>query len=39
MPVLRNVTRLNEAVFVANDFVGLEQDLRSGGRLHPLAPE
>jgi len=25
-------------VYVANDFAGLPQDLRSGRRLHPLAP-
>lgn len=33
-----HVFRSTDAVFVANDFVGLRQDLRSGGRLHPLAP-
>jgi cytochrome c-type protein NapB len=27
-----------EDLFAENSFVGLPQDLRSGGRLHPLAP-
>jgi len=33
-----HVFRLTDSVFVASDFVGLRQDLRAGGRLHPLAP-
>ena len=33
-----HVFRQTDAVFVANDFVGLRQDLRRGTRLHALAP-
>jgi len=25
-------------VFVANEFVGLQQDMRTGGRLNPISP-
>lgn len=33
-----HVFRITDEIFVASGFVGLRQDLRSGGRLHPLAP-
>lgn len=33
-----HVFRRTDALLVANDFIGLRQDLRRGARLNPLAP-
>ena len=33
-----HVFSTTDAVFAANDFIGLRQDLRRGARLNPLAP-
>jgi cytochrome c-type protein NapB len=33
-----HVFQQTDDLFAENSFVGLEQDLRSGGRLHPFAP-